>query len=182
LGQAGIATDRARALEALGDDQRKRLAAFARLAAPSTGADGEDLLSAAHLRWLESQEPIEGPDRTYEFLRGAISSIRFNIFRHQKVARKVDGVRVFAASPEDQDPMELGADPAASQEDSVFAQELYDLCAADKEVQTLITYDADGASRADIQKEMKWDDKKYDAVRKRKLRMIARWKTEGKLR
>lgn len=181
LEQAVSTKDRADALEALSADQRKRLAGLARLMAPNTGETGEDLLQAAQLRWLESSVPVEGPDRTCEFLCGAISSIQSNIFRHQKLVRKVDGVRAFAASPDGQDPIELGVDPAASQEDTVFAQQLYDLCANDSEVQTLVMYDSERIGRAEIRAEMGWDDKKYDAVRKRKLRMIARWKIEGKL-
>lgn len=182
LQRAVSAKERADALEALSTDQRKRLAGFSRLMALNTGEAGEDLLQAAQLRWLESEVPIEGPDRTYEFLCGAIRSRRSNIFRHQKLAQKVDGIRAYAASPDEQDPIEHGIDAAASQEDTVFAQQLYDLCANDTEVQTLIMYDSEGTSRAEIQAETAWDDKKYEAIRKRKIRMVARWKIEGILR
>lgn len=172
---------RADALMALSASQMKHLVVFARLKARNTGESDEDLLHSAHVRWLQSDVPVEGPDRTFEFLRGAISSIRSNTFRHQKLVRKMEGVRAVQNSPEEQDPLELSIDPASSQEDTVFAQQLYDLCARDKEVQMLVMFDVEQTSRADILSEMGWDDKKYDAVRKRKARLIARLLIDGDL-
>jgi DNA-directed RNA polymerase specialized sigma24 family protein len=181
LDQAIAVSDRGEALSLLNADQQKRLSGFARLLAVGMDEPADDLLSRAHLRWLESNEAIEGPDRTFEFLCGAMRSIRFNFFQHQKVAARVGMIRAAKAAPDDPDPIETVADPASSQEDTVYAQQLYDLCAVDCDVQTFIMYEADQATRRVIQAEMGWDDKKYDAIRKRRLRMVARWKLEGKL-
>ena len=174
------AADRAVALKALSADQRKRLEAFARMSARNTGEDGEDILSAAHVRWMASEEPVQGPEHTYGYLQKAISSIRSNTFRHQRLVQKFEGVRVYAASPDGPDPIDLGADPGASQEDAFFVQQLYDLFKHDSEVQMLILYESEQKVRAEMQLELEWDDKKYDAVRKRRVRMIARWKLEGR--
>lgn len=174
--------DRAAALQALDEDQRKHLAAYARIMSANTGEEGEDLLQDAFSRWLTSDDPVEGPERTYDFLRGAISSIRSNIFRHAKVVRRIEGVREVATSMEEQDPIELAADPGVSHEVTVFSQQLYDLCADDSDMQMLLMCQLDRATRAEIQAELGWNDTKYETVQKRKKRLVARWMIEGKLR
>lgn len=179
--QAIIAADRADALRALSADQRKRLAAFACRRAIGTGDEGEDLLSRAHLRWMTSNEPVLGPEQTYGYLKGAINSFRSNLFRRQKSLLKSQGIRVYAEKPSDPEPVEAAMDHSSSQEDAIFAQQLYDLCGDDDEVKTMILYNSEQTSMAEIQAETGWDDKKYEAVRKRKVRMIARWNIEGRL-
>jgi hypothetical protein len=176
------ATHRAAALQALSEDQKKQLAAYARIMSTNTGEENCDLLQSAQLRWLASDEPVEGPERTYQFLLGAMSSIRSNIFRHAAVVRRIEGVRVAASTEDEQDPIEVAPDPRVSQEAAVFSQQLYDLCADDSDMQMLLMCQLDRATRAEIQAELGWDDTKYETVQKQKKRLIARWMIEGKLR
>lgn len=178
----GKPTARVAALSALSEDQQKKLAAFARTVSKGTGDDGNDVLHGAILRWLDSNVPVEGAERTYHFLRDAMQSIASNIFRHKKIVRRVEGVRVTAAHEDGADPIELAPDQRASQEETLFAQQLYDLTKDDSEVQSLLMYQAERTSRTEIMKEMGWDNKKYDAVHKRTKRLIARLAVEGKLR
>jgi DNA-directed RNA polymerase specialized sigma24 family protein len=173
--------ERAAALAALSEDQRKQLAAYAKIMSRGTGDNGDDLLQEAFLRWLGSDKPIEGPKETCNFLRGAISSIRFNVFRHEKVVRRYEGVRAVAQKTDEEDLLDQAADPAASTEGPLFVQQLYDLCDDDEEVQLLLTAQADKASPDEIQTELGWDEKKYKAVQKRKRRLVIRWTLEGKL-
>jgi DNA-directed RNA polymerase specialized sigma24 family protein len=173
-------SDRAAALVALNEDQRKRLAAYAQIVSRGTGSEGDDLLQEAFARWLGSDKPIEGPEQTCTFLRRAIGSIRFNIFRHAKVVRRYEGIRAFPEEGDDEDPLDQAADPAASTEGPLFVQQLYDLC-DDQEVQLLLTAQADNATPAQIQAELAWDEKKYKAVQKRKRRLVIQLMIEGKL-
>lgn len=168
--------DRGSALLQLTADQQKRLTAYAKVTANGTGESAEDLLQAANLRWLASTVPVEGPEKTLSFLYGAIKSLRSNILRHRKIADRIDGTRIYAATEDDLDPIELASDAGFAQDDSIYTQEAYNFCATDGEVQTLILLDADGASREEIKLETGWSDKKYEAIRKRKIRMVARMK------
>ena len=77
--------ERQAALMALNEDQRKRLAVYAEISSRGTGSEGDDLLQEAFARWLGSDKLIEGPEQTCNFLRRAISSIRFNIFRQDRL-------------------------------------------------------------------------------------------------
>jgi DNA-directed RNA polymerase specialized sigma24 family protein len=172
--------ERAAALMALNEDQRKQLAAYAQVMSRGTGSEVDDLLQEAFARWLASDKPIEGPEQTCNFLRGAISSIRFNTFRHQKVVRRYEGVRAVAEDGDEEDPLDQAANPAASTEGPLFVQQLYDLC-EDEEVQLLLTAQADHATPAEIQAELGWDEKKYKAVQKKKRRLVIRLMVEGKL-
>lgn len=154
--------------------------AYARFTARKAGDDGDDLLQGAYERWLKSDGPIEGPEATYHFLCGAIRSIASNILRRTKLVRQKDGVRTFA-DDEGPDPIEGAPDETATADESLFFQQLYDLCDGDEDMQLLLMASADAAQRSDIQKELGWDDRKYEAVTKRKRRLVARWKIEGKL-
>jgi DNA-directed RNA polymerase specialized sigma24 family protein len=174
--------ERAAALAALSDDQRKRLAAYARVMSKGTGDEHEDLLQQAQVRWLASKKPVEGPEQTENFLRGAMCNLRYNAFRHQRVVRRLDGVRAVADPDDQEEPVEQGADPAASTEGPLFVQQVYDLCADDEELQLLLTAQADNATPDEIRAELQWDDKKYKAVQKRKIRAVARWTLQGKLK
>jgi DNA-directed RNA polymerase specialized sigma24 family protein len=173
--------ERAAALVALNDDQRKQLAAYAQILSRGTGSEGDDLLQEAFARWLGSDKPIEGPEQTCNFLRGAISSIRFNTFRHEKVVRRYEGVRALAEEGDEEDPLDQAADPGSSTEGPLFVQQLYDLC-EDEEVQLLLMAQADNATPAEIQADLGWDEKKYKAVQKKKRRLVIRWTLEGKLK
>jgi DNA-directed RNA polymerase specialized sigma24 family protein len=173
--------ERAAALEALCQDQRKRLAAYARFKSQGSGEDGDDLLQEAFARWMSSDKPVESQEQTCNFLRGAINSIVSNIFRHDKVVRRVEGVRAVAQEGDDEDPVEQAGDPTASTEGPTFAQQMYDLCGHDPEVQSLLTANAIGSTPDEIKSEFGWDDKKYNAVQKRKRRLVMRWMLEGKL-
>ena len=172
--------ERPAALAALDDDQRKQLAAFARIMSRGTGDDGDDLLQGAFARWLASDKPVEGPQQTIKFLREAISGIRSNIFRHQKVVRRYDGKRAFRGEDEDDEPVDRAADPSASTDGPVFVQQVYDLC-GDDEIKLLLMAQADQAAPEQIKSDFGWDDTKYATVLKRKRRLMIRLMSEGKL-
>jgi DNA-directed RNA polymerase specialized sigma24 family protein len=172
--------ERTAALTALSEDQRKQLASYARFMSQGTGDEGSDLLQAAFARWLASDKPVEGPERTCNFLREAISSIRSNIFRHKRVVRRYEGVRAVAEGDVD-DPLDQAPDPTECAEATVFFQQLYDLFADDEEIQLLILAQLKGETPAEIQAEFGWDENKYKAVQKRKKRMVIRWMLEGRL-
>ena len=174
--------DRVAALAALDENQVKQLAAFANLCSSGLLEDGQDLLQATYQRWLGSEVPVVGPIETVRFLFGAIRSIKFNEFRRKRAERAAFGNRAEpdANEPDSEDPIELVAANAATAEDSVYAQQLYDAL-DDTELQLLILHLAEGTPRAQIQAELKWDDKKYDAVQKRKLRTVAKLMREGKI-
>lgn len=174
--------ERAAALTALSEDQRKRLSAYAQFMSGGTGDEGHDLLQGAFARWLASDKPVEGPEQTCTFLREAMSSIRSNIFRHQKVVRRFEGVRAVAQEGDENDPVEQAPDPTPSIEEAMFCQQLYDLFANDEEIQLLLMALFDKATPAEIQVEFGWDEKKYNAVQKRKRRLVARLMLEGKLK
>lgn len=171
---------RAAALDALNEDQRKQLAAYARIMSGGTGDEGDDLLHSAFARWLASDKPVEGPEQTCGFLRGAISSIRSNIFRHRKVVRRIEGERANKQEDEEDEPVDRAADPAASTEGSLFVQQVYNLC-DDQEIQLLLTAQADRATPEQIKAEFSWDDMKYATVQKRKRRLVIQLMREGKL-
>ena len=59
-------------------------------------------------------------------------------------------------------------------------QQVYDLC-DDEEVKLLLTAQVGNATPDDIRADLGWDEKKYKAVQKRKLRLVIQWKLEGKL-
>ncbi len=171
---------RAAALDALNEDQRKQLAAYARVMSRGTGDEGDDLLHSAVARWLASDKPVEGPEQTCDFLRGAISSVRSNIFRHKKVVRRIEGERAYKEEDEEDEPVDRAADPSASTEGTTFVQQIYDLC-DDGDVQLLLMAQADRATPEQIKAEFSWDDKKYATVQKRKRRLVIRLMSEGKL-
>lgn len=175
-------SERAAALTALSPSQRKQLATYARIMAGGTGDEGTDLLQEAFARWLGSDKPVEGPEQTRDFLRGAIKSIRSNALRHNQVVRKYEGARAGAEESDEEDPLDLAIDHAASTEGPLFVQQAYDLCGDDEEVQLLLTAQADNASPDEIQTDFGWDEKKYKAVQKRKRRLVIRWMLEGKLK
>jgi DNA-directed RNA polymerase specialized sigma24 family protein len=171
---------RAAALDALSADQRKQLAAYARIMSRGTGDEGEDLLQGAFARWLGSNKPVEGPEQTCNFLREAISSIRSNIFRHQRVVRRIEGERAYNQEDNEDEPLDRAADPSASTEGPLFVQQVYDLC-DDEEVQLLLMAQADRATPEQLKAEFGWDDRNYTTVQKRKRRLVIRLMREGKL-
>lgn len=173
--------DRAAALAALDDDQRKRLEAFAYIISQGAGDEPGDLFNAAVVRWLSSDKPIEGPEQTEQFLKGAMNSIRSNKFRRDRVVRRYLGERALPQEGEDEDPVEQAADPTASTEGPLVFEQLFDLCGDDEDVQHLVLKQWDMASPAEIQSELGWDEKRYATVLKRKRRMVIRLKLEGKL-
>lgn len=171
---------RAAALDALNEDQRKQLAAYARIMSGGTGDEGDDLLHSAFARWLASDKPVEGPEQTCDFLRRAISSIRSNIFRHGKVVRRTEGERAYRQEDEEEEPIDRAVDHSASTEGLTYVQQIYDLC-DDGDVQLLLTAQTDRATPEQIKTEFSWDDKKYATVQKRKRRLVIRLMREGKL-
>jgi len=173
-------TIRAAALDALDADQRKRLAAYARIMSLGTGEEGDDLMQSAFARWLASDKPVEGPEQTCEFLVGAIKSLRSNIFRHGKVVQRVEGERAHKQEGEEEEPLDRAADPASSTEGPLFVQQVYDLC-EDEDVKFLLTLQADKATPDEIKAELCWDDTKYATVQRRKRRLVIRLLREGKL-
>lgn len=171
---------RADALNALSDDQRKQLAAYARIMSQGTGEERDDLLQGAFARWLASDKPVEGPEQTRKFLFEAISSIRSNFFRHERVVQRYEGERAFQQEDEAEEPLARAADPSASTEGPLYVQQVYDLC-SDEEIQLLLTAQTDRATPEQIKADLGWDDKKYEAVRKRKRRLVIQLMREGKL-
>lgn len=133
-GQGNI---RAAALDALNPDQRTLLAAFAELMSRGTGDDGDDLLQEAMRRWLDSEIPIEGPDQTCNFLRGAISSIRSNIFRKKRTVERIEGRRAERLEHEEEEPLDRAADQAAATDGPLYVQQVYDHC-EDEDVKMLL--------------------------------------------
>lgn len=173
--------DRSAALAALSEDEVKQLAAYARIMSNGTGLEGDDLLQDTYVRWLKSSKPIEGPEQTVNFLRQAISSIRSNHFRHERVVHRYEGIRALTEDGDEEDPLDQAADPTASTEGPLFHQQVYDLCADDEEVQLLLMKQWDRATPAEIRAELGWDETKYETVQKRKRRLMIRWTLEGKL-
>jgi DNA-directed RNA polymerase specialized sigma24 family protein len=167
-------------LDALDQDQRTQLAAYAELMSRGTGDDGGDLLQGAMARWLASEVSVEGPERTCDFLRGAISSIRFNTFRKQRVVRRVEGERADKLEDEEEEPVDRTVDRSASTEGALFVQQVYDLC-DDEDVKLLLTLQADNATPEEIKAELDWNDTKYATVQKRKRRLVILLMREGKL-
>jgi DNA-directed RNA polymerase specialized sigma24 family protein len=170
---------RADALNALSDDQRKQLAAYARIMSQGTSDEGGDLLQGAFARWLASDKPVEGPEQTCKFLLEAISSIRSNFFRHERVVQRFEGERAFKQEDEEE-PLDRAADPSASTEGPLYVQQVYDLC-DDEEIQLLLTAQADRAKPEQIKADLGWEAKKYETVLKRKRRLVIRLMREGKL-
>jgi DNA-directed RNA polymerase specialized sigma24 family protein len=171
---------RAAALEALSEDQRKQLAAYAKILSQGTGDEGDDLLQGAFARWLASDKPVERSEQTCKFLREAISSIRSNIFRHKRVVRRIEGERALKQEHEEEEPLDRAADLSASTEGPLFIQQVYNLC-DDEEIQLLLIAQADRATPEQIKADFVWDDKKYETVQKRKRRLVIRLVREGKL-
>lgn len=172
---------RAAALTGLGPDRAKQLAGYANLCSRGLDEDGEDLLSGAQARWLASDIPVAGPDDTVKFLIGAINSLRSNAFRKQRVAKRAFGDRAEPNPEAGTDPLDDVEARACAADDAVFAQQAYDALSDEPDVQILLCHLAEKTSRADIQKELGWDDHKYEAVQKRKIRAIARLMAVGKL-
>jgi DNA-directed RNA polymerase specialized sigma24 family protein len=175
-----IGNVRADALNALSEDQRKQLAAYARIMSQGTGDEGGDLLQGAFARWLASDKPVEGPQQTCKFLFEAIRSTRSNFFRHERVVQRFEGERAFRQEDEEEEPLDRAADPSASTEGPLYVQQVYDLC-DDEEIQLLLTAQADRAKPEQIKADLGWDGKKYETVLKRKRRLVIRLMREGKL-
>jgi hypothetical protein len=130
---------------------------------------------------LPQTSRCKGRGRPTNSLRGAVSSVRSNIFRHQKVVRRFEGARAVAQEEDEEDPVDQAADPAASTESAVFFQQVYDLCEGDEEIQLLLMARLNNGTPAEVRVDLGWDDKKYKAVQKRMRRLVVRWMLEGKL-
>jgi DNA-directed RNA polymerase specialized sigma24 family protein len=169
---------RADALLSLEDGQKKALVAYARLRARGTVFEFNDLLQGAYARWLSSDVPVSTPEGTFDYLRGAIRNTVSNEFRRIGTERRLFGEREFAVDGQ-QDPIENSPDPAGTQEDERMLAQLYELFAADPDIQSLLILQ--GAERAEILAELGWDVTKYETVQKRKKRMMARLINEGKI-
>lgn len=72
-------------------------------------------------------------------------------------------------------------DPTSSTDDLLFVQQVYDLCGEDDEIQQLLIAQIDNSTPEQIKAELKWDDRKYETVQKRKRRLVIRLMREGKL-
>ncbi|RYG99169.1 MAG: sigma-70 family RNA polymerase sigma factor [Alphaproteobacteria bacterium] len=170
---------RGAALDALDDAHMKKLTTISRLLAIAP-TEPADLLQDAFLRWLQSDVPIEGPDRTYSYVRDAMKSIRYNARRHLEVVKGALGERMHA-SEEGGDVFEMLKPHHSTVDDGKIAQQAYDLFADDPEVQEYILKLMDGASPEEIQAELGWTKLKYQAVQKRRARAVAKFIAEGKL-
>jgi len=174
--------DRSAALEALSGDQVKRLAAYANLCSNGLPEEGQDLLQAAYQRWLASDVPVKGAAETAAYLFGAIKSIRSNGFRRMRSEFAAFGERI---EPDQHDeeaeaPVETVRANSAAADETMYVQQVYDAL-NDPELQLLVLHQSEGTARKQIQEELGWDDKKYEAVQKRKLRALAKLLKEGKI-
>lgn len=169
---------KAAALLTLTADQRKQLAALARVKARSTTLDAQDLLQGAHARWL-NPDSTAGND-AFEVLSGAVNSIASNDRRRRETVSRFEGKRLVAASVDGPDPIELARDLGPSQDDAYLREQIYRLC-EDEEVKTLLLLLDDNATRAEIITETGWDVTKYETVRKRMKKWGAVLFKEGKL-
>ncbi len=176
---AAASLERARALEALGDNRLKSLMAIANFRSYGLDVDGEDLLQGAYVRWLKSNVPVGDTDDTYKFLIGAINSQRTNSFRHKKVVKRTIGERKFAKDENSEDPVYEIAARQPSPDDSIYLQQIFDLVTDDPDVQLLLMCQGQQATRAETLLELGWDEKKYETVRKRKIRRVAKLFSEG---
>jgi DNA-directed RNA polymerase specialized sigma24 family protein len=174
-------SERAGALIALRQDQVKKLGALAHLRSAGTDESGEDLLQRAYARWLGSDAPVSDPESTFAYLCLAIKGERSNILRRKKLVRRVHGERAEPDPETGYDPVESAPDGGTSQEDALFIQQVYDMCGGDEEIQMLLMHQRDQTPRSEIQKDLGWDDKKYESVKRRKTRLFARWISEGEL-
>lgn len=170
---------RGAALSALDDAQMKKLELISRVLA-KPAMEPKVLLHDAFVRWLQSDTPIEGPERTFAFIRDAMKSIRSNTFRHARVVKGALGDRL-QTQEDAEDIAEQQPSSAASAEDSKTVQQAFDLFADDPEVQEYILKLMDGASPDEIQIELGWDKLKYQAVQKRRSRAVAKFIAEGSL-
>lgn len=176
----GQCNERAAALEAIDEDQRKRLVAFGRVLSGGTEFRDDDLFHEAVLRWMKSPIPVESPAKTAKYLFNAMNSIRSNYFRHDSVVQKYEGERAFRGDDEDGEPLDGASDPAASTDGTTFVQQVYDEC-DDEEIRDLLTAQADNATPEEIKREFGWNDTKYSTVLRRKRRLVIRLMREGKL-
>ena len=161
---------------------KKRLVALSEYLAQGTGDDGQDLLQTAKLRWLKSksvQNPT--PQAAATFLRGAMYSVRYNRVRQIRLQKSELGNRLVPATIEAPDPVEEVRGQPDSAEDTLFAQQLFDLFGDDLELQAYLLGRLSRSSRAHIQEDNKWDDRKYDAVQKRFSRMMVSLQLKGAL-
>jgi hypothetical protein len=167
---------KAAALLTLTADQRKKLAALARVKARGITLEAEDLLQGAKARWL-NLESKAGED-AFEVLSGAVNSIASNHRRRNATVRRVEGTRLVAASVDAPDPIELAQDLQPSQDDAYLREQIYGLC-DDEEVKTLLLLLDDNATRAEILAETGWDVTNYETVRKRMKKWGASLYKEG---
>lgn len=167
------------ALLTLTANQRKKLAALARLKARGTTLDERDLLQGARARWLES-DSAHGNDAVFDFLLGAVNSIASNDRRRRATVRRFEGERLVAASADSPEPMELARDLGPSQDDAYLREQIYGLC-EDEEVKALLLLLDDNATRADILAETGWDITNYETVRKRMKKWGVSLVKEGKM-
>lgn len=172
---------RSNALAALDADQKRALAAFAKICSRGLPDDGEDLLQTAYRRWLSSDEPVGGSEQTFHYLMGALSSLRSNAHRRARSEKRVFGQRLEPDTNEGDDPRHAVEADQLSAEDATLAHQLYELMAGDQEIQMLLLHQVEGTPRADIQREMEWDDRRYEAVQKRKIRAVAKLRLQGKI-
>ena len=174
--------NRGAALEALGGDQVRRLAAYANLCSNGLPEDGQDLLQAAYQRWLSSEVPIADAAATTNYLFGAIKSIRSNEFRRKRSELAALGERIepYPHDEEAEPSVELVPASSAAPDETIYVQQVYDAL-DDSELRLLVLHQAEGTARKLIQMELGWDDKKYEAVQKRKLRALAKLLNEGKI-
>jgi hypothetical protein len=169
---------KAAALLTLTADQRKKLAALARVKARGTTLEAADLLQGAKARWLNPDS--KAGDDAFVVLSGAVNSIASNDRRRSATVRRVEGKRLVAASVDAPDPIELAQDLSPSQDDAYLREQIYEIC-DDEEIKTLLLLLDDNATRAEILAETGWDITNYETVRKRMKKWGASLYKEGKL-
>jgi DNA-directed RNA polymerase specialized sigma24 family protein len=167
-------------LDALTDDDHRRLAAVVRHFAPRADMTEDDLRQEAFLRVLSTRTCRVGVG-ILDFLAGTIRSIASETPRARKRAREGAGLElVYVPAYGEGDVPEPEDHGAPSPEDQALARTLYSkeierarkLVAGDYELELLVEGLADGYRGKDLEAVLGTDTKGLAAVRKRWLRKL----------
>jgi hypothetical protein len=168
------------ALDALSDDDHRRLTLVARHFAPRTDMSADDLRQEAFLRVLSTRTCRVGVD-ILDFLAGTIRSIASETPRARKKARERAGLElVYVAEYGVGDVLDPEDRSTASPEDQALARTMYAkeiekagrLVAGDYELELLVEALADGHRGEELADLLGTDKKGLAAARKRWLRKL----------
>ena len=168
------------ALDALTDDDHRRLAAVVRHFAPRSGLTEDDLRQEAFLRVLSTRTCKVGV-AVLDFLAGTIRSIASETSRARKRAREGAGlVLVYVPAYGEGDVPEAEDLGTPSPEEQALARTMYSkeieragkLVSGDYELELLVEALADGFRGKDLEAVLGTDTKGLAAARKRWLRKL----------